>query len=189
MSFLLATKIPVPDYQIGGELIQVFLGPAIVALAVPLYKHTGTLCRHASQIFVTILAGSLIGILSAAAVAALFGATSDIILASLAKCSSTPIAIEITRELQGHESLAATIAVLSGLTGAVLGPPMLRLLRFRKHAAIGLAIGTASHGIGTSSVMRHSELQGTYAGLAMALNGILTAAILTPAAPLIQKLL
>jgi len=189
MGFLLATRVPIEDYQVGGKFIEFFLGPAIVALAVPLYKHAATLRRHAVQIFLTVFSGGIIGILSAAAIAVMFRATRDVVISALAKCSSTPIAIEITRELQGNANLAAIIAVLSGLTGAVLGPPMLRVLRIRKHSAIGLAVGVASHGIGTSSVLRHSELQGTYAGLAMALNGILTAALLTPAAPLIQRLL
>ncbi|MCL2646931.1 MAG: LrgB family protein [Phycisphaerales bacterium] len=189
MAFLLVARVPIDDYQTGGKFLEFFLGPATVALAVPLYRHAAVLRRHAVQIALTILTGSLIGIFSAAVIALLFHATRDVILSVLAKCCTTPIAIEVTRELHGNESLAASIVVLSGLTGALLGPPLLRLLHIRKHSAIGLAIGAASHGIGTSSLLRHNELQGTYAGLAMALNGILTAALLTPAAHLIQKLL
>jgi predicted murein hydrolase (TIGR00659 family) len=189
MSLLLVTHIAPADYKIGGDIIAFFLGPATVALAVPLYKHRLTLARHALQIAVAIVAGCVTGILSAGAVAVAFHATRDVLLSILSKSATTPISIEITRALGGKPELAAAITVCTGLFGAVAGPPLLHALGFRKHSSIGLAVGTCSHGIGTSSVLRHSELQGTYAGLAMALNGILTAAILTPAAPLIQRLL
>ena len=189
MGLLLLTHVAPADYKIGGDFIAFFLGPATVALAVPLYKHAATLRRHAAQIFFTILAGSVTGFLSAGAVALSFHAAREVVLSVLTKSVTAPISIEITRALHGKPELAAAITVCTGLFGAVVGPPLLHALRFRKHSAIGLAVGVASHGIGTSSVLRHSELQGTYAGLAMALNGILTAAILTPAAPLIQRFL
>jgi predicted murein hydrolase (TIGR00659 family) len=179
----------VDDYKVGGDVITFFLGPATVALAVPLYKHRLTLRRHALQIAVSIVVGGITGILSAAAIAIAFHASHEILRSVLSKSATTPISVEITKALGGHREIAAALTVCSGLVGAVLGPPLLRLLRLRKNSAIGLAIGTSSHGIGTSSVLRHSELQGTYAALALALNGILTATLLTPLAPFIQRLL
>jgi predicted murein hydrolase (TIGR00659 family) len=181
--------LTVEDYRRGGEVITFFLGPATVALAVPLYRHRRTLARHAMRIAVAVVVGGLVGILSAVAVALAFRAGQEIVLSVMSKSVTTPIAVEITRALGGKMELAAAIVVCSGLLGAVVGVPLLRAIGIRGDAAIGLGMGTAAHGIGTSSVLRSSELQGTYAALAMALNGIFTAAMLTPAAPWIARLL
>ena len=188
MAFLVFTRTDVAAYNFGGDIIAFFLGPATVALAVPLYKHRHTLAQHALQIAVTIFAGCIAGIASAALVAIAFHASRIVVLSVLSKCATTPITIEITKALAGLPALAAAVTVCSGLLGAVVGPPLLHAIGIHRNSAIGLAIGTSSHGIGTSSVIRHSELQGTYSGLAMALNGILTAALLTPLAPMIQRL-
>jgi predicted murein hydrolase (TIGR00659 family) len=181
--------LTVEDYRRGGDLIVFFLGPSTVALAVPLYKHRRTLGRHAAQIGVSIVAGGLVGIISAAAIAIALHATKAIVLSVMSKSVTTPIAVEITSALGGKPELTAAIVVCAGLLGAVVGVPVLKAIGLKNNAAIGLGMGTASHGIGTSSVLRTSELQGTYAGLAMALNGIFTATLLTPLAPWIARLL
>jgi putative effector of murein hydrolase len=96
------------------------------------------------------------------------------------KSVTTPIAVEIVGQMGGSRELCATLVVVTGLFGAVVGPRFLRLLGVRDDLSVGLAMGTAAHGIGTASALRHSELRGTMAGLAMALNGILTSVLMIP---------
>jgi putative effector of murein hydrolase len=98
----------------------------------------------------------------------------------LSRSVTAPISIGIATELHASPQLAATFTVLSGLLGAVIGPSFLRFIGIRNDLALGLGIGTAAHGIGTSSVIRRSEAQGAAAGLAMALNGIFTSLLMIP---------
>ena len=111
------------------------------------------------------------------------------IFSVMSKSVTTPIAVEITRALGGRPEITAALTVCSGLLGAVVGVPLLRTLGMKKASAVGLAIGTSSHGIGTSSLLRGPELPATYSALALALNGIFIAAVLTPLAPTIARLL
>ncbi|MGN6370935.1 MAG: LrgB family protein [Phycisphaerae bacterium] len=184
---ILALRIPLPDYRVGADFLTLLLGPATVALAVPLYKHAPAIKKHALPLTISIVTGCLVGILSAYACAALLHASHEITLSVLPRSVTTPISMEVARALGGRPEVAAMVTVLSGLWGSVVAPPLLHACGFRKHLPLGLAMGLSCHGIGTATSLVRSELQGTYAGLAMALNGILTAAILTPLAPLLQK--
>jgi putative effector of murein hydrolase len=189
MVLLTVTKIPLADYRAGGQMITIFLGPATVALAVPLYKHRAALRRHAIGIAITVCAGCLIGIASAFACAWLLGGSTLAVISVLPKSVTTPISMEVSRALAGSPELTAAITLGSGLVGAVIGIPLLRATRLLKPSAGGLAMGISSHGVGTASILPISELHGTYAALGMALNGLLTATILTPLAPWIHRLL
>jgi predicted murein hydrolase (TIGR00659 family) len=189
VALLLGLRVPLPDYRIGADLLTLFLGPATVALAVPLYKHAPAIRECAGAIAIALAAGCFTGILSALGCALALRASRTITLSVISKSATTPITMEIARALGGSPEIAATVAVLSGLTGALLAPAVLRACGVKSRFAMGLALGVSSHGIGTASALGRSELEGTYSGLAMALNGILTAAILTPLAPIIQRLL
>jgi len=179
MGMIQGLQIPYERYAAGGQYISFWLGPAVVALGVPLYQHLDTIKRQGVAISIALLAGSIAGIVSAAGLAGLLGA-SDIIMISIApKSATTPIAMGIVEKLNGIPSLTAAIVVITGVLGAVIGPTVLRWLGVISPTAFGLAMGAAAHGLGTSRALEEGEIQGAMSGLALCVNGIMTAA-LTP---------
>ncbi len=173
-------------YERGGRYITFFLGPSVVALGVPLYREFRALRDSAPAILVSVLLGSAVGIVSAVVPLIVAGAPYEVIVSLAPKSVTTPIAIGIVEGLGGNVSLAASVVVITGVLGAVVGPPILRLLRVGEAVAFGLAIGASSHGIGTARALEDGPRQGAAASLAICLNGIMTA-ILTP--PLVRLLI
>ncbi len=173
---LMAADIPYATYNAGAQYISFLLGPAVVALAVPLYRYRDVLRRHGAALAGSVIAGGLVGIIAAAGMAALLGATGETVRSLAPKSVTTPIAIGIAGETGGLPSLTAAIVILTGMLGAVLGPPFLDALGVRSAFARGLALGTASHGIGTARAFEESEQTGALSSVAMVLNGVLTAA-------------
>lgn len=171
---LLGAGIPYQDYARGGDLILFFLGPAVVALAVPLYQRREQLWRRRGAILVGILAGSLASIGSASGIAWLLGGSREVILSLAPKSATTPIAIAIAERIGGIPALTAPLVVLTGCLGAVCGAEFCRLVGIRSPVATGLAVGTAAHGIGTARMLEIDRLAGTVSGLAIGLNGLAT---------------
>ncbi len=177
---LLLLRIPYEAYKAGGDLIVFFLGPATVALGVPLYKQAHRIRNHMLAVVSGITAGSVSGMLSAGILVYTLGGTREILLSMLPKSVTSPIAIEIARELGGVPELAGVFAVLTGLLGSMIGPEVLRAVGIRGDIPLGTAVGTASHGIGTARIIRESELQGSFSGFAMGLAGIITSILAIP---------
>lgn len=178
--FLKLTGISYETYQAGGQLIEFWLKPAVVALGVPLYLQLEMIKKQLLPILLSQLVGCLVGIVSVVLVAKLLGATPDVICSLAPKSVTTPIAMEVSNTTGGIPSLTAAVVVLVGLFGAVFGFKILTLGRVKSPIAQGLSMGTASHAIGTSAAMEISRKYGAYASLGLTLNGILTA-LLTPA--------
>lgn len=178
--FLKLTGISYETYQAGGQLIEFWLKPAVVALGVPLYLQLEMIKKQLLPILLSQLVGCLVGIVSVVLVAKLLGATPDVICSLAPKSVTTPIAMEVSNATGGIPSLTAAVVVLVGLFGAVFGFKILTLGRVKSPIAQGLSMGTASHAIGTSAAMEVSRKYGAYASLGLTLNGILTA-LLTPA--------
>lgn len=178
--FLKLTGISYETYQEGGQLIEFWLKPAVVALGVPLYLQLEMIKKQLLPILLSQLVGCLVGIVSVVLVAKLLGATPDVICSLAPKSVTTPIAMEVSNTTGGIPSLTAAVVVLVGLFGAVFGFKILTLGRVKSPIAQGLSMGTASHAIGTSASMEISRKYGAYASLGLTLNGILTA-LLTPA--------
>lgn len=178
--FLKLTGISYETYQEGGQLIEFWLKPAVVALGVPLYLQLEMIKKQLLPILLSQLVGCLVGIVSVVLVAKLLGATPDVICSLAPKSVTTPIAMEVSNTTGGIPSLTAAVVVLVGLFGAVFGFKILTLGRVKSPIAQGLSMGTASHAIGTSAAMEISRKYGAYASLGLTLNGILTA-LLTPA--------
>lgn len=178
--FLLAANISYEDYRVGGDVIAFFLGPATVALGVPLYKQAAKIRRNLAAILAGVTVGAVSGLLSAGILVTLLHGGRELLLSMLPKSATTPISIEIVRQLGGIPELGAVLTVLTGLLGSMFGPEILRLCGIRGDVPIGIAIGTASHGIGTARVLRDSELQGSMSGLAMGLNGVATSLLVIP---------
>ena len=178
--FLKLTGISYETYQEGGQLIEFWLKPAVVALGVPLYLQLEMIKKQLLPILLSQLVGCLVGVVSVVLVAKLLGATPDVICSLAPKSVTTPIAMEVSNTTGGIPSLTAAVVVLVGLFGAVFGFKILTLGRVKSPIAQGLSMGTASHAIGTSAAMEVSRKYGAYASLGLTLNGILTA-LLTPA--------
>ena len=178
--FLKLTGISYETYQAGGQLIEFWLKPAVVALGVPLYLQLEMIKKQLLPILLSQLVGCLVGIVSVVLVAKFLGATPDVICSLAPKSVTTPIAMEVSNTTGGIPSLTAAVVVLVGLFGAVFGFKILTLGRIKSPIAQGLSMGTASHAIGTSAAMEVSRKYGAYASLGLTLNGILTA-LLTPA--------
>lgn len=174
IALLLWRHIPYSAYKQGGDLIAFFLGPATVALGMPLHKQSRKIRGHVMALLIAIAAGSLAAMASAAALVYLLHGSRAVLLSMIPKSVTTPISMAISQQLHGEPALTAVFTVIAGLIGSVLGPGALRTLGVRRDLAIGAAIGTSSHGIGTARVLRDSELQGGVSGLAMAVAGIVT---------------
>jgi predicted murein hydrolase (TIGR00659 family) len=178
VAILTLTQTPYPVYFEGAQFVHFLLGPATVALAIPLYRQFERVRRSALALVVSLLCGSLTAIGTAVGLGWLLGASRETLLALAPKSVTAPVAMGITEQLGGLPSLTAVLVILTGILGAVIGPMVLNLLRIRDWRARGLALGTASHGIGTARALQVNELAGAFSGLAMGLNALATAILL-----------
>ena len=178
VAILTLTKTSYPAYFEGAQFVHFLLGPATVALAIPLYRQFDRVRRSALALVVSLLCGSLTAIGTAVGLGWLLGASRATLLSLAPKSVTAPVAMGITEQLGGLPSLTAVLVILTGILGAVIGPMVLNLLRIRDWRARGLALGTASHGIGTARALQVNELAGAFSGLAMGLNALATAILL-----------
>lgn len=179
VALLLLTREPYAEYDRGGSYLSWWLGPATVALAVPMYRHGMALRNSLPRLVLIVLAGSVVGMVSAGLTAWLLGAPLPVVMSTVPKSVTTPIAIEVCQELKGIPQITIALVILAGVLGASFGPPLLRLVSVRDDRAIGAAIGTSAHGIGTASLVRHSEMQATVSSWAMAVAGVFTSLLAT----------
>ncbi len=175
---LAATGTPYATYFEGAQFVHFLLGPATVALAVPLYFNLAKLRRMWFPLLGGLVAGSLTAAGSAVAIAWLFGGSAQTLLSLAPKSVTAPVAMGIAEKLGGLPSLTAILVISTGILGAVLGPVVLNWLHVRDHSTRGFALGVASHGIGTARAFQESEQAGAFAGLAMGLNALVTAMLL-----------
>ncbi len=176
---LLATGTPYSAYFQGAQYVHFLLGPATVALALPMYANLSRIRRSAGAILPALLAGSLVAALSAMLIARLLGAPRVVVLSLAPKSVTTPIAMGIAEQIGGQPSLAAIFVLLTGLSAIVLIGPAMRIAGVSDMRAQGLAAGMAGHGLATARMLLVSETAGAFGGLAIGLNGIITA-ILVP---------
>ena len=175
VSLLLLTGTPYTTYFSGAQFIHFLLGPATVALAIPLYLHWDRVRRLFLPLLAGLLTGSLTAILSAMGIAWLLGGSRQTLLSLAPKSVTTPVAMGIAEKIGGLPSLTAVMVIVTGVIGAVAAPALLKGLRIQDDAIKGFAIGVAAHGIGTARAFQISSLAGAFAGLAIGLNALLTA--------------
>jgi len=180
VAILVFTGTPYRTYFEGAQFVHFFLGPATVALAIPLYANFGRLKQLWLPLSIGLLVGSMTAALSAIALAWMFGASHQTLLALAPKSVTAPVAMGITEKLGGPASLTAILVVSTGILGAVLGPTILNWCRIGDPATRGFAIGTASHGIGTARAFQESEIAGAFSGLAMGLNTLVSSVLIPP---------
>ena len=180
IGLLLASNTPYQTYFDGAKFVHFLLGPATVALAVPLYGQLPRLKEMLTPLTLALLAGSLCGIATALGIAWALGASKATMLSLAPKSVTTPIAMGVAEKIGGLPSLTAVLVVMTGVIGAVMARSLLHLLRIKDddHATFGFAVGVAAHGIGTARAFQLSETAGAFAALAMGLNGVATALLL-----------
>lgn len=181
---LQVTDTPYAQYWAGAQWLHVVLGPATVALAVPLYQQRAHVLALWRPLGLTLVWGSSCAILSATAIGWALGASPPSLLALAPKSATAPVAMGIVEKLGGIVSLTAALVILTGVTGALLGPWLLDRLAIRTPAVRGFALGLASHGIGTARAFQESEEAGAFAGLGMGLNALMTSLLV----PLLVRL-
>ena len=164
-------------YFEGAQFIHVMLGPATVALAVPLWRAMSMVRRAAAPIFGALLFGSVAATLSAVGFAWLFGASQTMLASVAAKSVTTPVAMALSDSLGGLPGLTAVLVILTGVVGATFGTFAMNAAGLKDMRARGFAMGLASHGIGTARALSVSQTAGAFASLAMALNALATAAL------------
>ncbi len=172
------SNTPYQTYFKGAQFIHFLLGPATVALAIPLYREVAMIRKTFWPIACALLIGSLTAIASAAGIAWLLGGERVLLLTLAPKSVTTPIAMGISEQIGGLPSLTAVAVVLTGIIGTVIGDLVLKWARVHDDTARGMAFGIASHGIGTAHAMQQSRIAGAFSALAMALNGLVTALLL-----------
>lgn len=177
--FLLATNTDYAVYFDGAQFIHFLLGPATVALAVPLYDHLARVRTMLIPLGVACVGGIVISACTTLGIAALMGASHQVVATLAPKSVTSPIAMGIADQLGGIPSLAAGLVLITGAVGSATGPVIFRLLKIRDHTVQGFTMGLSAHGFGTAHCFSSvSALAGAFAGLSMGLTGLLTALLL-----------
>jgi predicted murein hydrolase (TIGR00659 family) len=174
-ALLWLTNTRYETYFEGAQFIHFLLGPATVALAIPLHNNWVMVKKSVLPITLALLAGSVTAIVSVVALAMLFGMPKELVASLAPKSVTAAIAMGISREIGGQPSLTATLVIATGILGAIMVTPLMNLLRLTDYRARGFAAGVASHGIGTARAFQVNPIAGTFAGIALGLNGLLTA--------------
>ena len=177
ITFLLLTGISYETYQYGAKYLSYFLTPVTVCLAVPLYKQLQILRKNLAAIIISIVLGCLAHGAVVIAVLLAFGVDKQLLLSLLPKSISTAIALGVSSEIGGIQGITVIGVMVAGISGAVVGPALLKLAGVTDPIAQGLAIGSASHAVGTSKAIELGEIQAAMSSLAIVVTGILTVVI------------
>lgn len=175
---LLLTDTSYETYFQGGQFVHFLLGPATVALAVPLYQQLSKVRKIWLPVAISLVAGILIGTLSSVSIARFLGASIETQLSLIPKSVTTPVAMGISEQIGGIPSLTAILVVLTGIIGAVFGTKIFALMNIKNDSIKGIAMGVTAHGIGTARAFQVSNEMGAFSGLAMALATFTTAFML-----------
>lgn len=172
--FLNLNNIDYKVYNKGGSIISFFLGPATVALAVPLYKQINLLRENFLAILLGIVAGAGAGIITVILLSRIFALDKVITLSMLPKSTTSAIAIDIAESIGGNPALAIAFVIATGILGNIIGPALLRICKINNRLAQGISLGTASHVVGTARAMEIGEVEGAMASLAIGVAGLIT---------------
>jgi predicted murein hydrolase (TIGR00659 family) len=178
-TLLTLTGTPYPTYFSGAQFIHFLLGPAVVALGWPLWQRRQQLRQRGAALLAAALAGGLAAAASAVSIGWALGLPAEVLRSLAPKSVTAPVAMGIAEQLGGIPALAAALAVLTGLVGAISGKYLFNALGISSPAVRGFALGTASHGIGAARAMQVHPDAGAYAGLALGLQVVL-ASLLMP---------
>lgn len=178
ISFLTLTNTSYADYFEGAQFIHFLLGPATVALAIPLYNQLPKLKKIWFPVSIALISGAVLGALSSIFIAKFFDASVAIQLTLAPKSVTAPVAMGISEKIGGIPSLTAAMVVTTGIIGAILGTSLFSLMRIKDDSVKGIAMGVTAHGIGTARAFQVNSEMGAFSGLAMALSTFTTALLL-----------
>jgi predicted murein hydrolase (TIGR00659 family) len=176
-AMLWASGTPYAVYFEGAQFVHFLLGPATVALAIPLHRNWPVVRKAIVPILAALGAGSLTAVISAVGIAWAFGAPYELLASLAPKSVTAAIAMGISEGLGGNPSLTAALVITTGVLGAIMVTPMMNAMGLTDYRARGFAAGVASHGIGTARAFQVDPVAGTFAGIALGLNGLITALI------------
>ncbi|MEO4053674.1 LrgB family protein [Solibacillus sp. CAU 1738] len=174
---LLVFNIPYSTYMQGGDWIQAMLGPAIVALAFPLYNQRALIFKYKYAIVSSLLVSMLSGLISVFSLLKLFDASDSFILTALPKSLTTPVAMQVSDSVGGIAPLSAVLVMVAGFTGAILGPLIYKIAKIDTAISRGVAMGSASHGVGITKLKEFGEEDLSMGSLSMGLSAVLGAFI------------
>lgn len=175
---LWACGIDYPRYRQGSSLLWLLLGPATVALAVPLQQNLPRIRQLFWPVTIALLVGGTVTVALTLGIAALLGADPEMLMTLAPKSVTSPIAIALAEEMGGIPALTAVFVMITGVLGAVLGPLLLDCVGVTSPAARGLSLGLSAHAIGTAQALQENQEAGGFAALAMSLAGAATAILL-----------
>ncbi|MBT2571356.1 LrgB family protein [Planococcus sp. ISL-110] len=178
---LVLGNIPYDAYMTGGSWIGTLLGPAVVALAIPLYKQRDLLFTNLLPIVSGIATGVAVGMASGILFTQLFRFSEELILTVLPKSLTTPVAMQVASNLGGIPSLAAVFVMVAGFTGYIIGPVLLKWLHIDSAIGRGIGLGTSAHGMGTAKAFEYGQQEASMSSVAMTLSAVL-GALLGPVA-------
>lgn len=175
---LLLLDVDLATYARGTEVLVLLLGPATVALAVPLHRQLHRLRGFAVPLLVSLVVGVVVSVGSVVLLVDLLGGSDELARTLAPKATTTPVSIALSREVGGIPALTAVLTITAGILGAVAGPWVLDRVRVREPRARGLAIGGSSHGIGTARALAEDPVEGAFSGLSMGLTALSTSLLL-----------
>ena len=177
--FLGITNIPYENYKLGADIINLFLGPVTIVLAVPLYKQFDLFKKYLVEILIGITCGVLVSFISIKLIGHFTNADINIINSLIPKSITTPMGISLTKMLKGIESITVVSIILTGILGAIISPIIFKIGKINHPVAKGIALGTSAHALGTTKALEMGEVEGAMSGLSIGVSGIITV-ILTP---------
>ena len=189
LAILFGTHTQYETFFAGAQFVHFLLGPATVALAVPLFDQRLRLAKLWAPLLIGVVVGCVVGVISTVLLGALLGASFESIMSMAPNSVTTPIAMGISEKMGGIPEFTAGIVVLTGIVGSLLATPIFKLCRIKKDYVKGFSLGVAAHGMGTSRAFQISDKAGAFSGLAMGLAGIITAFAAPMIAPPLLKLL
>lgn len=175
------------SYNSGAQFLTKLLGPATVAFAVPMYKHFHLLKKHGIEIIASMAVGTLTAITSSFLFALWMKLSPSLINSLVPRSITTPIAMDISKTIGGIPAMTAVFGIITGLTGTILGPFLIRFISIKTSTAKGLLLGMGAHGAGTSKAFEIGELEGTFASLAMVVAGIISIILAYTFFPVLQS--
>ena len=184
--FLLLTGTSYSTYFAGAQFVHFLLGPATVALAVPLYENRKRVAASILPMLVALVVGSITAIVSVMVLARMFGLPRPVILSLAPKSVTAGVAMGISESLGADPSLTAVSVILTGIMGAIVVTPLMNRAGITDFRARGFAAGLAAHGIGTARAFQVDEIAGVFSGIAMSLNALVTSLLVPLAVTLLR---
>lgn len=188
IAVLMSLRIPFVRYEPAAQVMTALLGPAVVALALPLYRQRHILIQRLPSVLAGVISGSVVSLAAVIIVARVARMTPVIVISLAPKSVTAPVAVEIARIVGGDPALTSAFVIATGVLGSMLGPWFLSRIGVDDPVARGLAVGTTAHGQGTAMMLQEGEVQGVLSGIAMALTAVFTALIAPFAIPWLATL-